>query len=955
MRTFLQEVANTIVKDYPDWENLTVVFPNRRASLYFRKALTENLTTPRWAPNVVSIEEFISSFSELKEADKLSLIVSLYRAFKKVTHSEENLDHFYFWGEMLLRDFDELDKYMVNAEGLFRDLSNQKELDDYFDYLTEEQKKFLQDFWQTVSFSDSDSKKSFLKLWQNLLGVYQEFKSTLVKDKKGYAGMIQREVAESFQGTASRTNHAVVFAGFNALTTAEEKIITWFVQYQNARVFWDEDQFYIKEEHREAGTFFREYRKRTILEKTFSEKPSTLLGQEKKITILGIPQRAGQPKLLAQQLEELIIAKKNEQSIEIERTVIVLPDESLLLPVLYALPPALRAINVTMGYPLVNTPYYSLIDFLFELHLRKRKEEFYHRQVLAVLRHPYVKARLGEHGSIWIEEILKNNQVHIAPSFFISKITIKKNSLEIDHVIQSIFTAVESKDFLKYVLTIIQELATSDAADGFMEKEFAFQFHRVLSRVDELNVSEPMELRMQQRMFRQIIRAEKVPFTGEPLEGLQIMGVLETRNLDFDHVIVLSLNEGLWPAAPRQGSYIPHTIRRAYKLPTSEHQDAMYAYLFYRLLQRAEKIDLYYNTEPDKIGTGEMSRYLYQLIYETGWKHERKILYNPVEVRQTEAITIEKKLDVLQKLERYFGKALTPSTLNTYLECRLKFYFRHLVELKEPEEVEEEADARIFGNIFHRVMELFYLDLKSPSGDWSVREENFTNLDAKLEYYIERSFREHFHLADQKKMNYNGLQLVVKEMVKKLATQVLAKDKKHAPFNIEFLEVNNFNITTQVIQGDKNLNIVLGGKIDRADRKENTVRILDYKTGGDLNIFTSIESLFNRNNEKRNKAAFQAMLYALVYKKRNPDLFTPKSNIKVQPGLINRKDIFRSDFEYGLYLNKERLEDVTDLLPEFEIHLQTLLQELFNPAQPFDQTAVLKTCSYCSYKEICGR
>ncbi len=954
MRTFLQDVADTIVKDYPDWENLTVVFPNRRAALYFRKALTENLTTPRWAPNVLSIEEFISSFSELKEADKLSLIVSLYHAFKKVTHSEESLDHFYFWGEMLLRDFDELDKYMVNAEGLFRDLSNQKELDDYFDYLTEEQKKFLQDFWQTVSFSDSESKKSFLKLWQNLFSVYQEFRTTLLKDKKGYAGMIQREVAEYFQDTSARTDNKIVFAGFNALTTAEEKIITWFVQYQNAKVFWDEDPFYVNEPHREAGTFFRQYREQTILGKTFSETSSALLGQEKKITILGIPQRAGQPKLLAQQLEELIAAK-NGLSIEIERTVIVLPDESLLLPVLYALPPALRAINVTMGYPLVNTPYYSLIDFLFELHLRKRKEEFYHRQVLAVLRHPYLKARLGEHGSLWIEEILKNNQVHISPSFFKSRIAAEKNNSEIDQLIQSIFNAVEPKDFLKYVLTIIQELATSEAADGFMEKEFAFHFHRVLSRVDELNVSEPMELRMQQRMFRQIIRAEKVPFTGEPLEGLQIMGVLETRNLDFDHVIILSLNEGLWPAAPRQGSYIPHTIRRAYNLPTSEHQDAMYAYLFYRLLQRAEKVDLYYNTEPDKLGTGEMSRYLYQLIYETGWKHERKILYNPVEVRQTEAITIEKKLDVLQKLERYFGKALTPSTLNTYLECRLKFYFRHLVELKEPEEVEEEADARIFGNIFHRVMELFYLDLKSPSGDWAVRAEHFANLDAKLEHYIERSFREHFHLNDQKKMNYNGLQLVVKEMVKKLATHVLAKDKKYAPFNIEFLEVNYFHTNIRVQQRDKMLNIVLGGKIDRVDQKENTIRILDYKTGGDLNVFTSIESLFDRNLEKRNKAAFQAMLYAFVYVKRNQNSSTPTFKTKIQPGLINRKDIFKNDFEYGLYLNKERLEDVTTLLPEFETHLQTLLQELFNPDQPFDQTTVLKTCSYCSYKEICGR
>jgi CRISPR/Cas system-associated exonuclease Cas4 (RecB family) len=944
MRTFIQEIADAIRKDYSDWDNLTVIFPNRRASLYFRKALAEQLDAPRWSPAILSVEEFIGSFSDLKEADKLSLIVTLYRVFKRVTNSDENLDHFYFWGEMLLRDFDELDKYLVHAAGMFKDLSNQKELDQYFDYLTEEQKQFLIDFWQTVDFSSSASKRKFLELWQSLYPVYIAFRQQLMEEKIGYSGMIHRHVAEQIETLipASKKKEVgmrYVFAGFNALTAAEEKIITWFVQHRDTKVFWDEDAFYVNEPHREAGTFFRQYRKHAILGQTFPPEPAVYLGQDKKITVLGVPQKAGQPKLLAQQLDATLRAQAGNNSAE--RTVIVLPDENMLLPVLYALPPSLQAINVTMGFPLVSTPYYSLIDFLFELHLHKRKDEFYYRYVLALLNHPYLKARVGEEAAQWREFIQKNNQVHIAPSFF-----EKKHDL-----LEEIFRIVPTENFLAYIIGIVESLATSSEAGGLMEKEFAFHFHRILSRVQELTTSEPMELRMQQRMFRQIVRAEKVPFSGEPLKGLQIMGVLETRNLDFDHVIVLSLNEGLWPAAPRQSSYIPHNIRRAYSLPTSEHQDAMYAYLFYRILQRAETVDLYYNTEPDVLGTGEMSRYLYQMIYEANWPHERKVLYNPVQVHEAKPIAVEKKADVLEKLERYFGKALTPSTLNTYLECRLKFYFKHLLEIREPDEVEEEADARIFGNIFHKVMELFYQDLRPPAGEWSVKEEHFINVGTKLDRFIEMAFRQHFHLPDTKKFEYDGRQLVVKEMVKRFALKVLAHDKAYTPFSIELLEAKNFTITTSVTQLGKQLSIVMGGLIDRVDRKTNTVRVIDYKTGKDENKFEDIPSLFKRD-QKRNKAAFQAMLYAWVYAQRNAG---QSGEVKIQPGLINRKEIFKDDFEYGLYLGKHRLDDVTSLLPEFDRHLQTLLNELFDPTQPFDQTDDLKVCSFCDYREICAR
>ena len=931
MNTFIHDIAEAVRKDYADWQNLTVIFPNRRAALYFKKELLKNLSSPQWAPQIITIEELITSFSTLQEADKLTLILKLYQSYKKVTGLTENIDRFYYWGEMLLRDFDELDKYLVDAELLFRDVGNLKEVDQYFDYLTEEQKEFLKDFWETVEFSSSESKARFLELWRSLFPVYQEFQKNLLGEGIAYAGMIHRAVAmNSTQLKQQVKDGAFVFAGFNALTAAEEKIISWFVENKNAKVFWDEDEFYVNSQYREAGTFFRQYRKHSILGKTFSKTPASYLSHSRTISITGVPQKAGQPKLLAQQLAEVKDLATDESR------VIVLPDESLLMPLLYSLPASLTSVNVTMGYPLVSTPYFSLIDFLFDLHRNKKKDEFYFKNVLALLNHPYLKAIAGFEVNDLRKDIEEKNRVHLSEDFFTNSSSI----------LSAIFKPVAESHFISYLIEVITVVATSEV-NGLMEKEFGFHFHRMLTKLQELITTEAMELLMLQRLFRQIARSEKVPFSGEPLKGIQIMGVLETRNLDFDHVHVLSLNEGNWPAAPKQGSYLPHSIRKAYGLPTYQHQDAMYAYLFYRLLQRAEHADFYYNTIPDVLGTGEMSRYLYQLMYETGWKYDKKILYSPISIQQTTSITIPKDAATRQKLEQYKSKELSPSSLNAYIECRLKFYFKNIVGLKEAKEVEEEADARIFGNIFHDVMQFFYADLKIKNEKWLVEERHFENLEICLDKLVERAYRKHFNLAEKKKVEYTGQQLVVNEMVKKMAIKVLDLDKSYAPFTIEMLEQVNFNTSFTI---NSTISVLMGGKIDRVDRRADTVRIIDYKTGRDTNKFDSIVNLFDRNDKDRNKAAFQAILYSWIYQRKNAAV---KNDLR--PGLINRTEVFKDDFRYGLSVDKEVVEDVTPLLPEFEDHLLKLLEELFDQSQPFDQTTEKKICEFCSYKEICNR
>jgi CRISPR/Cas system-associated exonuclease Cas4 (RecB family) len=929
MKTFLQELAETVTKDYPDWDKLTVVFPNRRAALYFKNELRKNLTAPKWVPTILTIEEFISSFSDLQVADKFNLILRLYQSYKQVNANTEGIDKFYYWGEMLLRDFEELDKYLVHAEDLFRDVSNLKEVEQYFDYLTEEQKTFLQDFWQTVEFSSPETKARFLSLWKSLLPVYKHFVQQLLADGIGYEGLIHRKawarVAAEKPGFYS---NQIVFAGFYALTRVEEKIVSWFVQYQQAKVYWDEDDFYVSKDYREAGNFFRVYREHPILKETFSKQAPQHLSKERKITLLGVPQKAGQPKLLAQYLKEL----KPE---DYEKTVVVLPDESMLLPVLYSLPSQLTAINVTMGYPLVQTPFFSFIDFLFDLHRTKRKNEFYFRHVFNLLNHPYLKSISAAQVGQLQELIKKGNRVHLNEDFFASG----------DAFIAAVFKNVAPENLCSHLLDLIEQLAVRPVGTLF-EKEFAFHFHRQLAKLKELTEQEPMEIAMVQKLFRQMMRSEKVPFLGEPLKGIQVMGVLETRNLDFENVFVLSLNEGMWPASAKQGSYIPYSVRKAYGLPTYQHQDSMYAYLFYRILQRTQNASLFYNTEPDVLGMGEMSRYLNQIIYDTGWPFERKLLHSPVSIKQPQPISIPKDASVLDKLTRYEGQDLTPSSLNNYLDCRLLFYFKNVIGLKEPNEVEETADARVFGNIFHEVMHSFYSDLKSGKGQWLVEPKHFDNLKGKLDALIERAYRKHFSLTDKREVTYEGQQLVVNEMVKKMAIQVLERDQAYAPFTIELLEVNNFNTKFPL---SANQSVSLGGKIDRVDRKANQVRIIDYKTGKDVNDFRSVASLFDRDDAKRNKAAFQAMMYAWVYARKISGTYV------LQPGLMNRKDLFKNDFEYGLVIDGQRIDDAHRYLPEFEDHLLILLKEIFDSKKPFDQTEDLKRCEYCAFRGICSR
>lgn len=978
MKTFLGEVAESVHASNPALGEVTVVFPNRRAALYFRKHLSNLLSKPVFAPRIITIEDFVAQFSSLRVPDKLVLISILFQAYRKIMPSSADdttndgvlrFEQFFFWGEMLLRDFDEADKYLIPARQLFRDLSHQKELDASFDFLTEEQQEFLKSFWGNFDVNQSANKRRFLHVWRRLGDVYDQFRADLLQMGYTYEGMLHRLVAEDLEQEVSASG-PIVFAGFNALTTAEEKIISFFVDRFSAKVHWDIDEYYVNNVAQEAGKFIRHYQEHPVLGKTFPQHIPAHFQEKitsgKEVRLFGAAQPVGQAKVMSQVLANQIRLGMNPAD-----SVVVLADENLLMPVLHGISGSVETLNVTMGFPLASTPFFNFVELLIDLQLTRRDGHFNHRQVLSLLGHPYVVAANPAVATSKRKDIIKDNWLHIPKNYLATEVPLHRVIFqEVAADGQSV-----SECLVEYLQTVISEVGALPSISAF-DREYAFHFLKFFNLLASVLAGDPMVqdnaqadharpdiqgLKSFQRLFRQLVRGQKIPFSGEPLRGLQVMGVLETRNLDFKNVFVLSLNEGAFPSSRGNGSYIPHTIRKAYGLPTRDHQDAIYSYLFYRLLQRAENIFLFYNSETDVLGQGEMSRYLQQLLYESGLNIRKEVLHNPIHPRGVTPVTVHKTDEVMKALFRlnegnsYF-RGISPSALNSYIECRLQFYFRHIAKVREPNEVEEELDARVLGNFLHDVMEKFYRRLAKLKGSSRVEKTDFGDAEQVTDRLIDEVFIRTYRLNPDRKVEYSGQRLVVREVVRRFATRILQMDEAYAPFTIEAVEQEGLTYAVRIDVPPHEA--ILGGKIDRIDSKDGRLRIIDYKTGKDELDFESIASLFARDG-RRNKAAFQTLLYALMYVKAGGDVPNANRDVggirRVIPGLINRMNLFDDDFEFGLRVGKSLVEDVRTMFPEFEQHLKALFEDLYNPDQPFDQTANTDYCKLCPYSRICYR
>ncbi len=953
---FLSEVADHLLTNHRDHlGDCTVVFPNRRAGLFLKKHLSQKVEKPVWSPTTLSLEDFLFSHSKTKKADPLTLIFELFEAFKMHQGQSEGFESFYFWGEMLLRDFEEVDHYLVNPKQLFTYVKDDRQLAEDFYFLDEEQEKIIKKFWQEFLPAATKTQEQFVETWRILMPVYETFKLRIKEQGIGYTSHVYRELVEDLDGIKRSSDKPLIFAGFNALTPAEEVLIKHFISSFNAEVLWDIDAYYLDDTNQEAGDFLRKYAKDPILGRSFPNPLPKRITQSKEVEVTGVSLEVGQAKLIGEEIDRLMDAGAKKEEI-----VVVLPQDYMLFPILNAIPEKVDKLNVTMGYPLKDTPLFGLLEAAIELqeHASLSPENglsFYHKPTIDILSHPYLYKEDKNPLDKLIAEIKKKNQIRV----FQKEIQAINST-----VLNTIFRQVGEQESLSaYLQSIITVLGDQVVERFGLEREYLYHFQQLLARLSEILEKQTavIDIKTFKGLFRKATRSVKIPFTGEPVEGLQVMGVLETRNLDFKHVLMLNMNDDIFPASQRAGSFIPYRIRKAFELPTFETQDAIYAYLYYRLFQHSKKLFFYYNMFADFGLSGELSRFIRQIELESGLIVKRKKLSNSIQVNEIKPITIETTNEVLDKLSIYTDavpemdqRRLSASALNIYLDCRLKFYFRYVLRLFSGDEMSDDLDARHFGNALHKTLEYLYLDTMSEKGGRVIDESDFFRMESSIDGAMEKAFKEEFGMKGKKRFEFKDRNVVMAEIIRKFVKQVIAMDKQYVPFEIVSLEAEDkYERFIDIKPNSKSFRVKLGADIDRVDKKEGTVRVLDYKTGRDETEIGQFDNIFNPDVfykfQAGRKAGYQTFFYAWLYASKYGQ------EEAIVPGLINIKQFFATDFDYRLKTNGNPIADSRAFLPAFEAKMRELLEEIFSAEESFTQTDDLRKCSFCDFRGICER
>lgn len=957
METFLKQVAHDLYnKTEGNFTKVAIVFPNKRASLFFNEYLAQESDRPIWSPTYVSISELFRQSSDLSIADPIKLVCDLYKVFQKATGSKETLDDFYFWGEMLIADFDDADKNMADTHALFSNLKDLNELMDNYDFLEEGQKEALSQFFHNFSINQvTELKQRFISMWNVLGDIYAEYKALLESQSIAYEGMLYRQVIEQLDVEALPYNK-YIFVGFNVLNKVEHTLFKKLNEAGKAMFYWDYDTFYLNKTPHEAGEFIRRN-----LRDFPSELPASFfdnLNQPKEVTFIESPTENGQVRYLPQWIRENLTSQEKE-------TAVVLCNEALLQPVLHALPDNVKHINITMGFPLSQTPAYSFVNALMELHTsgyNPNNGRYLFAEVISVLKHPYTR-QLSPEAEKLEQTLTRDNRFYPLPS-----------ELKQDNVLELLFTPRRNNldlcsmlsEALKEVAVIYQQQAAShsDAFDQ-LYRESLFKTYTLVNRFHTL--IESKELNVQagtfQRLLTRVMSSSSIPFHGEPAIGMQVMGVLETRNLDFRHLIMLSVNEGQLPKAGGDSSFIPYNLRKAFGMTTIDHKIAVYAYYFYRLMQRAEKVTLVYNTATDGINRGELSRFMLQFLIEWGYPVLRKQLEAAQSPQDSTPIIIEKTPDVMERMKSVFDirnnpKALiSPSALNCYLDCPLKFYYKYVALLSAPDEVTADIDSAKFGSIFHYAAEHIYKDL-TAHGKLISRENLETLLkdEVRLQTYVDNGFKElFFNLPQNEQPEYNGIQLINSAVIVKYIQQLLRNDLRYAPFTFVGSEQRIFeNIEICTPTGD--IQSRIGGIIDRIDSKGESLRIVDYKTGGDADTPANVQSLFIPD-KKRSNYVFQTFLYASIVCKK---LREKNDSRLVAPALLYIHRAASENYSPVIQMGeprkpKEPVDNFAQHEGDFRENLKTLLEDIFNPDISFTQTEIEDKCAYCDFRALCKK
>lgn len=930
--SFLYQIAKAYTEQVDvDLRRCLFVFPSRRSSLFFQKYLGQCGEKPLFSPDIITIGDLFARLSTYGRGDKIKMMYILWQMYCKVCKSRgrdcEGFDSFVSLGEAVIADFSDVDKYMADASRLFAHIKDLRELDSGYDFLDKDQKDALKQFWGVVvEKKGAKQKEKFLGMWEILFDLYASFREKLAGESIAYEGMLQREVAERIlNGETGGIKAAlagydrIVVVGQNALCKCETALYDFIKAGFDGDFYWDFYGECLTDPANKASYFIKNYKGRYPSKYTLSAENDS----RPKVTVVAASSAVAQAKVAA---AELAVAGEDS-------TAVVLPDENLLMPLLNSIPENIRHVNVTMGYGLHNSATASLMDMLAALQLNRRAAGFYHKDVTALLNHPFIRTASPEWSVKLKKDIVAANEIIVPAERFGG-----------DGILSVVFRPVtESGDVYDWQMEVLQTLAPS-LPD--IEKEFAHGYYTSVSHMKDLDI--PMEMRTYFKFLREITSRLTVDFRGEPLSGLQVMGPLEVRAIDFETLIILSVNEGVFPAKQQSDSLIPYNVRRGFGLPTVELFDSIAAYHFYRSIYRAKNVVLIYDSRTKGMLSGEESRFVKQLNYHYGFDMEFRSV--DLEIKPVEGVvrSVEKTPEVLSQLYDHFflpreedGKfnAFSASSLMAYINCPLKFYYSQVVGLAEEDEVSEEVDASQFGNTFHHTMEELYKPVKEKAvtAEWlkgiAADVSLISSTVAKF-LNIELKRPEGSDLSRRNRITAN----LVAELVK----ATLKNDIAYAPFTYLASELR-LEKEIPVMAGGRQRNVRLKGFVDRLDRKNGAPRICDYKTGSvaEANSYINekqLEMVFSGEL----KTSFQLLVYALLLTLDDP------SQKEYELAVYNVKKLFDSNVE-SRYCPPETVD-------AFSGRVQEILSDIFNPDIPFRGVkAGSDACKYCPAKAICGR
>jgi len=913
MTTFIHDVLADLNKKQVDISNITLILPSKRAGVFLKHELSTSLLQPIFSPTILSIEEFVEELSQLKAISNTELLFEFYETYLQVhnTKNPDSFDTFSKWAQILLQDFNEIDRYLIPQEKIFDYLSAIKEINHW-----------------SVDTNQTDFVKNYLVFWKRLKIYYNQLTENLVNKKKGYQGLIYREAVESIQNyiEVNPEKHHV-FLGFNALNKAEETIIQELLENSHADIYWDIDDAFFENKNHDASLFIRQHKKNwTYFETNSMNWIADNYTKPKDISVIGVPKNVGQAKCIGN-----ILKKLHKENNTLNNTAVVLGEESLLLPVLNSIPESINALNITMGLPLKSIPLATLFEQLFFIH-KKETNDFYFKDVIKLLSHQFISPLLQSGTSNDLQKVVQiiesNNLIYIS----LTRLT----ALAPQHEGLFLLLFGNWNNNPSIALTSCQALILKikthleqHKKENILALEHLFKFNTLFNELTLLDnqYKHLKDITSLFSVYKELLGSETLDFKGEPLEGLQIMGMLESRVLDFETVIISSVNEGILPSGKSNNSFIPFDVKLENKLPTYKEKDAVYTYHFYRLLQRARRVFIIYNTEIDALKGGEKSRFITQLNLENIHKIKHTIAVPDIAMdANLNEIVIAKNDDVLNQIKTYAARGFSPSALTSYIRNPIDFYFQKVLKIKEHDDVEETVAANTLGTVIHNTLEDFYKPFEGQQITW----EQVAEMKLKINATVTKHFKDLYKEGDITK----GKNLIVFEIAKRYISNFLdlevADLKDGNILEIIAIELNN---TAEIQIPELDFPVRITGKVDRVDKRNGIIRIIDYKSGrvdpAKVQI-TNWDDL-TTDYDKYSKS-FQVLTYAYLMHAKKP--FTEP----VEAGIISFKNLSAGFLKFQKKQSGSRDKEAlisNEILADYEVQLKQLILEICNQKVDF--------------------